>query len=146
MKYFLPFGVIGFGALCLAATASAQYRPSRNNPYGQEYPYDRSAPYNSGRREAGRVDLIDRVLGDLDRAQTSGYSRRRDEKQFDKARRDLLRFRDNWSRGRFDRGRLDSAIGNVHHLVDSRWLPPREREMLSRDLYALRDFRSNRGY
>ncbi len=145
MRHFLPFGFIAVGTLFFAASASAQYGPYRNNPYGQEYPYRRDAPYYYGAQQA-RGDVVDRVLGDLDRAQNSGYSAYREQKHFDKARRDLLRFRDNWSRGRFDRGRLDSAIDNVHHLVDSRRLPPREREMLSRDLYALREFRSSGGY
>jgi hypothetical protein len=30
--------------------------------------------------------------------------------------------------------------------VDSNRMPPRDRDLLSRDLFALRDFRANRGY
>ncbi len=146
MRHFLPLVITAFGALALAGAASAQYGPYRGNPYGQEYPYDRGGPYYSGRPGAARADLIDRVLSDLDRAQSFAYARRGEAKDFDRARRDLLRFRENWQRGRFDRDRLDGAIERIHHLVDSRWLAPRERETLSRDLYALRDFRSNRGY
>jgi hypothetical protein len=146
MRHFLRTGLFGIGALWLAASAQAQYGRRPDGPYTPNGPYNRNDPYYSGRSgPAYRGDLIDRVLSDLDRARS--YNREgRNRKEFEHARQDLLRFRENLARGRFDRGRLDSAIKNVDRLVNSRWLSPQEREMLSRDVYALRDFRSNRGY
>jgi hypothetical protein len=85
-------------------------------------------------------------MTDLDRARSYRRIDGHERRHFEQARRDLERFQANWYNGRWDNGRLDSAIGNIDHLVNSDQLSPRDREMLSRDLYALRDFRANRGY
>jgi hypothetical protein len=149
MNHLSRLALIGPGVLLLAATAGAQYRNDpyyRNNPYYRgpngNY-YDRGnpngAPYRGG-------DIVDRVLGDLDRSQYSVRGGRHEWKELDQARRDLIRFRENWMRGRFDRDRIDGAIHHVQRLVDSAGMSPRDRDMLSRDLFALRDFRAGRGY
>jgi hypothetical protein len=125
----------------VAAAANAQYGPYRNDPrYGGGY----NGGYNGG-YYGGRGDIVDRVLADLDRAQRYSYSGR-GSRELDQARRDLLRFRDNASRGRFDRGRLDNAIGHLDRVVRSGWVGGREREVLAQDLYALRDFRARGRY
>jgi hypothetical protein len=144
MRHFLRTVFFAAGALWLAGSAHAQYGRRPDGPYnGGDNRYD---PYYSGQSgPANRGDLIDRVLSDLDRSE--GFNRDgRNRKEYERARQDLLRFRENLARGKFDRGRLDSAIKNVERLANSRWMSQREREMLSRDTYALRDFRSNRGY
>ncbi len=125
------------GVLAIAAAASAQYGPWRgDNPYYRGY--DRGG-YRGG------TPLIDRVLSDLDRGGASAWVDHHERKHFEQARRDLLRFEDNWSRGRFDKDRLDGAIDNIHHLVDSSQLHPAVRQALSRDMWELRDFRASGG-
>ncbi len=89
---------------------------------------------------------VSRVLGDLDRARSYRNADGHERKHFENARRDLMRFQDNWMRGKFDRDRLDGAIENIDHLVGSRQIHPRDREILARDLSTLRDFRSRGGY
>lgn len=120
----------------MAAVAGAQYR----DPFrGDESRWERS------RRAAVRVDVITHVLGDLSRMRSYGFVDRHERKHFENARRDLIRFRDRWMSGRFDRGRLDSAIENLRHLAASDQVHPRDRGILARDLDALRDFRSYGG-
>jgi hypothetical protein len=57
----------------------------------------------------------------------------------------LRRFDDRLRTGRWDGGAIDKAIEDVKHLSEADRLNPRDRAMLRDDLYALRDFRANRG-
>ena len=133
MRQLRRLGYLGGTALLVIISAQAQYR---DDPY-----YDRGPAYSRAPHPDGGP--VSRVLADLDRF--GGYDRHT-LKEVEQARFDLERFRDNGMRGRFDRDRLDGAIGHLQHVVDSRWISPRERNILARDLDALRDFRANRGY
>ncbi len=115
----------------LAGCAGAQYRD----------------PYYRGPRPDGysRGGLIGRVLSDLDSARSYARLDRHERGHFEHARRDLLVFQDHYARGRFDKDRLDGAIENIHHLVDSDQVHPRNRRLLARDVESLRDFRASRG-
>ena len=59
--------------------------------------------------------------------------------------RSLQEFQSRWARGKFDTGKLDKAIHNLEHLADADRVRGRDREILSRDLYDLRQFRASRG-
>lgn len=130
-------GVVLGAALLMGVTAKADDDDrwgDRRGRYGYDDRYERG-PGNASR-------LIGRVLGHLDRVQGRSYDRR-DHRQFDHARNDLLRFQDNLARGRFDRGRLDSAIGNIDRVARSRDIHPTDRDRLYRDLEDLRQFRAS---
>jgi hypothetical protein len=127
--------LLGAGVLAAALGANAQY------PYAGAQPYQ-AFPGRDRSRDAG---LIDRVLRDLDRARSDREAERHEHNRFDQARRNLLRFEDNWSRGRFDKDRLDGAIDDLHHLSASDHLRRRDRDILARDMQALRDFRASAG-
>ena len=129
--------LLPFGALLLAVSASAQWQHFDDMDYGRDRLSERG-PY--------RTDLIDRVLRDIDSPQPDAYVDRHDWHHFEDARKDLLRFQERWARGDFDKGRLSGAISNIHHLVESRYIDPRERQILDRDLWDLRSFRDHRGY
>jgi hypothetical protein len=139
MRNALPGGLLT--VLLAAGTAGAQYR----DPYGNPYPNDRRGYADQGRHDRG-LDPIDRTLSDLDRAESARFVDRGNRRHLDDARKDLIRFVENRSRGRFDRGRLDNAIGHLEHLLRSPQLHPRDREVLARDRDALRDFRTRGGY
>jgi len=108
-----------------------------------------SGPYggrNNGawsNRAAGAV--VDRAASDLRRvAAHAGYIDNGARRHVDHALTDLDRFEYDWSRNaRFDRGRLDSAISNMDHVIRSNRIDPRDRGLLSRDLPELRNFRNN---
>lgn len=139
--------LVGAAVLVLAASAFGQWRGD-DGRYRDDDRYRDDRAYRSNYNERGgyygrdtRLGLIDRVMSHLETAQgfDHGGGVHRD---LDHARNDLFRFRENWYRGKFDRGRLDSAIDHIHHVVDSRWVNPRVRGTLSRDMYDLRDFRA----
>lgn len=114
-------------AAMLASSAPAQYR----EPYGQ--------------RRGPEFDVTGRVLRNIDSVRGGPWWGRGELNQLDKARNDLYRFQDNFSRGRFDRGRLDSAIGHLDNVARGRRVPPRERDMIQRDVMELREFRARAG-
>jgi hypothetical protein len=89
--------------------------------------------------------VVDRVLSDIDRSSYDRYVDRHERKEFESARHDLIRFQDNWRRGKFDTDRLDGAIDHIHHIVDSGRVEPRMAGLLARDMEALRDFRASGG-
>ena len=116
--------------------------PYPRDGYGGRYrDYDRGN-YNGNRRE----DVVGRVMNNLSQAGGYGWMDHRDQKRLDHAFRDLMRFQEKWSRGRYDRGRLDSAIGHLQQAVNSNRIDPRRRDRLARDLYDLRDFRARGSY
>ncbi|HWB83149.1 MAG TPA: hypothetical protein VG675_03340 [Bryobacteraceae bacterium] len=138
MQRLIRFAAIGIGALALTIGAQAQDGAYHGNQW--ENSPGVNAPY------AHDASLINHVESDLARVGHHDNTGRHDQQRAEKARFNLTRFRANLDRGHFDRGRLDSAIDNMDHLVKSPRLDPREREVLSHDLYALRDFRANRGW
>jgi hypothetical protein len=129
MRQLLWKGLAGSGLLLMALSASAQ---PRDYPGGYE------------RREYNRSPM-DRVIYDLNRAESNSRLDWSDHKRFDRARRDIADFERKWSSGRFDRRELDEAIGSVQRVVDSRWLNPRDRAALVDDLYRMREFRASSG-
>lgn len=147
MTSFTQRVFVGAASLLLAASAFGQWRGDDrryrddDRRYRDNY-YDRDDG-RYGRRD-GNLGLVDRVISHLEGAQGFGQSSG-DRRHLDHARNDLFRFRENWYRGKFDRGRLDSAIDHIHRVVDSRWAGPRERSALGRDMYDLRDFRATGG-
>jgi len=111
--------------------------PRRDDPYyGGRY----------GRYGRGTNSVIDRVRYDLsDAARANVYLDNHERKHFDTAQRELDKFEQRWTQGRFDTGPLDKAITSMQHLANSDQMSRRDRSMLARDLNALRDFRANRG-
>jgi|SRR5215471_11873308 len=143
----LPAVLLGFGVLFLTLSAGAQtwdrdqYGQPRSNPYyrnddlyRQRYGYGQDQGY-----------LIGRVMSDLNQAASSAYLDNHERKHFDEVAGNLQDFQSRWSRGHFDTGKLDKAIHNLEHLAQADRVRGRDREMLSRDLYDLRQFRASRG-
>lgn len=120
-----------FTAALLAASAPAQYRGP--DGYAGRPDYGRRAP---------QFETPNRVLGHLEQIRGGGYWEHGDLKRVENARADLFRFREEMERGRYNRGRLDSAIGNLDHLARSSRVPPRDRDWFRRDVVELREFRA----
>jgi hypothetical protein len=128
---------IAVAVLLAGGVAQAQYR-DRYADYGR-YPDSRGGyGYGNG--------VVGRALSDLDRAASTRYADNHERKHFDQARKDLLRFQENSSRGKFDRDRLDGAIEHLSHLAGSDRVHPRDRQMLARDANELRSLRSSGGW
>jgi hypothetical protein len=107
-----------------------------------DYGRDSRYPQGQGRYGSG---VVERSLSNLQRASRYGAGDR-DNQRFNRAIQELRLFQSRWQgEGRFDKGRLDKAIENIADLTRSDRLPPRDRQILSRDLADLRAFRSTGG-
>jgi len=132
----MRIAVVLLTAALAGGSAQAQYR----DRYGSPHP-DGRGPYAQGYRYEERFDAVRRTISDLDRAASMRYAERRDWRNADEARKDLIKFDERRARGRFDRGRLDHAIARLAPLTRSPLLHPRDRDMLMRDLADLRELR-----
>src|SRR5882724_2510860 len=126
--------LFGAGLFLVAATSKAQiYSPNGDGRYNRDrYGYGGSS-YESGRDIRGG-SAVDRALYNLSRGDRNAYVDHHERDHFRHAQEDLARFQDRWSQGRFDRGRLDRAIENMQHLVNSRQLRGRDCDVLANDL------------
>jgi len=113
--------------------------------FAQGYGYDRGDRRVRNERVYGGSP-VERALYDLNQVSAYGYRDRGDMRRINKAREELSEFQNKWVRGRFDKGELDDAIGAIQHVVNSKWISPRDASMLQEDLYRLREFRAQRGY
>ncbi len=143
MRKFTRQLLLAFAVMLMTAPAWAQGPWSRDRHDRDDYRY--SDRYSDGYYGRNSAPLVGRVLADLDRARSYRFIDGHERKHLDQARKDLMRFESNWNRGRFDRDRLDGAIENIAHLVNSDQVHPRERQLLSRDMNALRSLRASRG-
>jgi hypothetical protein len=142
MKHLCSLVLFGCGVLAVGASAQSWPR----DPYYQD-----DARYRGGYSQPGygygrnQQFLVDRVMSDLDRAARGGRLDGHEVDHFNEAARSLQEFQSKWARGKFDRGKLDKAIHNLEHLADADRVRGRDREILSRDLYDLRQFRASAG-
>jgi hypothetical protein len=83
-------------------------------------------------------------MSDLDQAVRHAHLDGHELGHFNEVARSLQEFQSKWARGKFDSGKLDKAIHNLEHLAEADRVRGRDREMLSRDLYDLRQFRASR--
>lgn len=155
MKRLLQRTLLGSGLLALGLSANAQvYRDdpyNRNDPYYRNDSYNRNDPYYRNgdyrNRSYGSYggSIIDQAQADLDRAGSTSYLSGGQRRRIDHARQKLWEFQDRQQReGRFDTHKLDDAIDNIQHLVNSNGIRYRDRSMLEADLQRLREFRSYR--
>lgn len=102
-----------------------------------------------GRRDHGGQHLysyrgggpVRTAMYDLESAWRRARVDSHEANHFRRALGDLAGFEERAARGRFDRGRLDSAIGHMAHLAQARQLHPRDRQLIARRILELRYFR-----
>jgi hypothetical protein len=118
----------------------------RNRGYYGQRPDDgysgRDGYYSRGR--GGGYSPASRAIRDLESIASRSRVDRHEHKHFSRAIQELYTFEDRLRRGRFDKGRLDRAIGNINHLAQADQIHPRDRARLRGHLYELRRFRSRR--
>ena len=144
MKHLCSLVLLGCGVLAVGASAQSW----------QQDPYYRDDPrYRGGYSQQGygygygrnQQVLLERVMSDLDQAARRARLDGHEVDHFNEVARSLQEFQTKWDRGKFDSGKLDKAIHNLEHLAQADRVRGRDREMLSRDLYDLRQFRAGRG-
>ncbi len=141
--------LLGSGVLVFTLAAGAQtwgqdqYGQPRYDPYSRsDDPNYRDRGYGYGQSQG---DLIGRVMSDLNRAGSRAYMDGHERHHFDEVAGSLEDFQARLARGKFDTGKLDKAIRNLEHLAHADRVRGRDREMLTRDVYDLRQFRATRG-
>jgi hypothetical protein len=98
-------------------------------------PYGSRAPYGGG--------AVERTMSDLQGiARANGAYSSRERQRYDNALRHLGEFQDRLRRRQFDKDKLDQAIGDVQNIVDNNRLDRRAKNVLWRDLGALRTMRA----
>ncbi len=138
--------LLGSGILFFALTAGAQtwgrdsYGQPRYDPYYRDGGYNRTRGYGYG-----QADPVSRAMSDLNRAASRANLDGHERHHFEEVSENLEDFQERWVRGKFDTGKLDKAIHNLEHLAQADRVRGGDREMLTRDLYDLREFRATRG-
>lgn len=116
-------------ALCAAFTPSSFAQPSRRYQ-------DRG---DSRYHQFGRGTL-DHVRADIARAERGlHYIGPIEMRRFYRVRDGLADFQRRWERGHYDGASLQQAISNLEAIVGHSRINPRDREILRRDLFQLRD-------
>lgn len=144
----LSTALLGSAVLLFTLTAGAQswgrdqYDQPRYDPYYRDNGYDRNRGYAYGPYQG---DLIGRTMSDLNRAASRAYLDGHERHHFDEVAGNLEDFQARLARGKFDTGKLDKAIHNLEHLAQADRVRGGDREILTRDLYDLRQFRATRG-
>ena len=85
--------------------------------------------------------LVDRVHTDLDHAYGVWHFSNDDRERLNRAEKELREFARTWDKGKFEVGRLDSAISTIQHVLDNNKLPESDRAALSDDVTQLRRMR-----
>ncbi len=139
-------------ALALAGGAMAQVgyddrryddRRYDNRGYGG---YGDNRGFGRGYANNGRngYDPVRATIGTLQGLQQRARVDRHEFNHMQQATEKLMRFDDQRMRGRFDRGALDSALGDLRDLAKADQLHPRDRQRIAglvSDLYRLREYR-----
>jgi hypothetical protein len=89
-------------------------------------------------------ETIDHTQQDLRRAQEFERQHGKEVARYDNAEKHLSDFDREFTRGHFDRGKLDTAIDDVKNVVDHNTLDPGDRDALVADLRDLRVMRAER--
>jgi hypothetical protein len=125
MKH-LMIAVLVAGTLSVAALA-----PVASAQFGPENRY----------RPSEVSALIDRVHEDLNHAYGVWHFSDSDRDRLNNAEKQLREFADKWSKAKFDKGELNSAIDAIQHVLDNNRMPQVQRDALSDDITQLRRMR-----
>jgi hypothetical protein len=86
--------------------------------------------------------VIDRTQNDLRQSEDFERHHGKEVARYQNAQRHLSEFDKEFTRGHFDKGKLDTAIDDVKNVVDHNTLNPEGRDALDRDLRDLRGVRA----
>ena len=129
----------GLALLFLGLAAAAAFADDRGRGrYGDWNPGTRG---EYGYRPAG---IVGRAMQNLRFAASRNRVDSHERNHFHRAMYHLQRFGADYARGHFERGHLNGAIDHMQDLARAHRIHPRDRQLIARDLWALRDLRSDR--
>ncbi len=85
--------------------------------------------------------IVERVHGDLNRGYAVWRLSGGDRGRLTRADRRLHDFAEHWRNGKFDKGNLDHAIGDIQKVIEDNHLSGRERDALWNNVEELRRMR-----
>jgi hypothetical protein len=88
--------------------------------------------------------VIDRTQNDLRRAEEFERQNHKEISRYVNAQKHLSDFDRDYTKGHFDKGKLDASINDLKNVVEHNTLNPQDRDALSADLRDLRFVRSDR--
>lgn len=88
--------------------------------------------------------LVDRTQNDLREAASLERNRGDARSRYENTQRHLSTFDRHLTKNHFDKSELDSAVSDLHHIIDKNTLDPRSRDALTRDIEDLRAMRDHR--
>jgi ATP/maltotriose-dependent transcriptional regulator MalT len=88
--------------------------------------------------------VIDRTQNDLRRAEDFERQKHKELTRYDNAQKHLSEFDRDYTKGHFDKGKLDASINDLKNVVEHNTLNPQDRDALSADLRDLRLVRADR--
>ena len=106
--------------------------------------YGNSGPGGYGYGQRGGLGVIDRTRADLQGASSRNRVDGHERDHFRRAMSELQQIRRGGYDGRIDERRLERAIEDLEHLSNARQIHPTDRQVLVRDMHALRDLRYSR--
>jgi hypothetical protein len=89
--------------------------------------------------------VVDQTLRDLREATEFERHNGKQIERYDNATRHLSDFDKEYTKGHFDKDKLDTAIDDLKNVVEHNTLDPRARDQLTDDLQDLRMLRADRG-
>jgi len=101
-----------------------------------------SVPLLAQRFDARAV--IDRTQSDLRRAEHFERQHGKEVDRYSNAQKHLSDFDRDFTKGHFDKDKLDTAIDDLKNVVDHNTLNPEDRDALNADLRDLREVRAER--
>lgn len=84
----------------------------------------------------------DQTIADLKAVSAHNTYNTREMERYDNAMTHLSQFAEKLHQGRFDRGRLDHAVGDLQGILNKNPMDGRARDILNRDLGELRRLRA----
>ena len=118
LQICVPFALAGALVLGLVSTALAQSDVDRGRQLVEQTD-----------RDLHKVEHVDRFSA-------------KDRERYDNALRHLSEFDSALSRGKYDQGKLDTAIDDINNICKNNTLSPPDRDVLQEDLRALRELRA----
>jgi len=132
---------LALAALLATAVAVPSTAQDRRGPYRGEPRYSRdNRDYGYG-RQLSRGNPVTAAMRDLEAIFRRARVDRHEANHFRRALNELAEFERRAVHGRFDRGTLDDAIGNMADLAQADQLHPRDRQIIRMRMDDLRRFR-----
>lgn len=88
--------------------------------------------------------VIDRTQNDLRRAEDFERQNHKEVSRYEKAEKDLSDFDRDFTRGHFDKGKMNDSVNDLKNVVEHSTLNPPDRDALNADLRQLRMLKAER--